>query len=755
MNLHELNPMQRLAAETTEGPLLIIAGAGSGKTRTMTYRIANLLSKGVPASSIMALTFTNKAAKEMLSRVDKLTESSAGDAWIGTFHSICVRILRRDIEKIGYQRSFVIYDDDDQMRVLKDIFKRMDIDDKLLPYREVKSNISDAKNKLQSADEWFAQSHKDFRSQKIHDIFRSYDHTLKQANALDFDDLISKTLQLLVDHPPVLSYYQRRFTYVHVDEYQDTNYAQYSLVRLLTQESQNLCVVGDDDQSIYGWRGADIRNILEFQKDFPGAKVIKLEQNYRSTSNILEAANAVISNNRGRMEKALWTEIGEGEKIKFCNAGDEHEESAWVCERIRVLHQKGLPYSQIAVLYRMHAQSRVPEEMLMRAGIPYRIYGGTRFYDRREIRDIIAYLRLLLNPLDEVSLKRIINVPKRSIGDATVAMLEQHAYDQSIPLFSALTDLPADLSSRPRKCVSDFVSIINKLTVMKEQLPLTEFIKLVLDETGLLKQFEDTNDEELISKRENVLEFLGAVQEFENLSDDQTLEAFIENVALVSDLDMQGDAPQFVTLMTLHSAKGLEYDAVFLIGMEEGVFPSARALMEDGRMEEERRLCYVGITRARKYLSLSLARRRTLFNQINFNPPSPFIAEIPAALLADDWGKTMRKHFGPADTQEMSARRPAQRQVKTGFGIPGMGQDPLQIRGVRKGFIPSAAREDAEETVSAAVFKPGDKVLHKKFGEGRVLEMTGTGTETRTSIHFTAYGDKQFALHVAPIVKMG
>ena len=755
MDLHELNPMQRQAAQTTEGPLLIIAGAGSGKTRTMTYRIAYLLSKGVPAASIMALTFTNKAAKEMLSRVDKLTGGSAADAWIGTFHSICVRILRRDIEKIGYQRSFVIYDDDDQMRVLKDIFKRMDIDDKLLPYREVKSIISDAKNRLLSADEWFAQSHKDFRSQKIHDIFRAYDIALKNANALDFDDLISKTLQLLVDHPPVLSYYQSRFSHVHVDEYQDTNYAQYSLVRLLTQESRNLCVVGDDDQSIYGWRGADIRNILEFQKDFPNAKVIKLEQNYRSSSNILEAANAVIANNKGRMDKALWTDLGEGEKIKFCHAGDEHEESAWVCERIRVLHQKGLPYAQIAVLYRMHAQSRVPEEMLMRAGIPYRIYGGTRFYDRREIRDIIAYLRLLTNPLDEVSLKRIINVPKRSIGDATVAMLEQHAIRADIPLFSTLTDMPEELSSRPRKCVGDFLAMINKLTAMKDQLPLSEFIQLVLDETGLLRQFEDTNDEELISKRENVLEFLGAVQEFENLSDDQTLEAFLENVALVSDLDMQDDAPQYVTLMTLHSAKGLEYDAVFLIGMEEGVFPSSRALAEDGRLEEERRLCYVGMTRARKYLSLSLARRRTLFNQISFNPPSTFISEIPKNLLADDWGKTMRKHFGPADHQEMTVRRPAQRQPKMGFGIPGMGQKPLQIPGVRKGFIPSTAREEAEATAAALVFKPGDKVLHKKFGEGRVLELSGTGTDTRISIHFTAYGDKQFALHVAPIVKMG
>ncbi len=752
MDLRELNPVQRKAAETTKGPLLIIAGAGSGKTRTMTYRIANLMREGISPASIMALTFTNKAAKEMLNRVDKLTGSSAGDAWIGTFHSVCVRILRRDIEKIGYQRSFVIYDDDDQMRVLKDIYKRQDIDEKQWPFREIKSAISDAKNRLLSADEWFAQSPKDFRSQKIHDIFRAYDHSLKQANALDFDDLISKALQLLVDHPPVLDYYQRRFEYVHVDEYQDTNFAQYSLVKLLTQKSGNLCVVGDDDQSIYGWRGADIRNILEFKKDFPDAEVVKLEQNYRSTSNILDAANAVISNNESRMEKALWTDLGEGEKIKFCSAGDEREESAWVCERIRSLHQKGLPYSQIAVLYRMHAQSRVPEEMLMRAGIPYRIYGGTRFYDRKEIRDIIAYLRLLVNPLDEVALKRIINVPKRAIGDATVAMLEQHSYDNNMPLFRALTDLPEALSSRPRKCVGGFVEMMDKLVALKEQMPLTELVQFVLDETGLLSQFENTNDEELIAKRENVMEFVGAVQEFENLAEETTLEAFLENVALVSDLDMQEDAPQYVTLMTLHSAKGLEYDAVFIIGMEEGVFPSLRSLTDDERMEEERRLCYVGITRARKYLSLSLAKRRTLFNQIAFNPPSPFIAEIPSELLADDFGKTLRRHFGVTETQGMTMRRPAQRQPKTSFGLPGMGQDPTVIPGVKKGFVSSVAREKLK---TANVFKAGDKVLHKKFGEGVVLELSGSGMETRINIQFTAYGDKQFALHVAPIVKMG
>lgn len=754
MNLMDLNPMQRKAAETLSGPLLIIAGAGSGKTRTMTYRIANLMQSGVKPYAILALTFTNKAAREMASRVDKLTGSSASEAWIGTFHSICVRILRRDIEKLGYQRSFVIYDDDDQQRLLKDIYKRLDIDDKQLSLREMKSIISDAKNKLLTAKEWFDQSSKDFRAQKIYDIFHAYDQRLKQANALDFDDLISRTLQLFVDHPPVLKHYQKRFEHVHVDEYQDTNFAQYSLVKLITQESRNLCVVGDDDQSIYGWRGADIRNILSFQKDFPEAQVIKLEQNYRSTGNILEAANEVIAHNEGRMEKALWTEAGAGEKIKLCNASDEHEESAWVCERIRSLHEEeGLPYSQIAVLYRMHAQSRVPEEMLMRAGIPYRIYGGTRFYDRAEIRDAVAYLRLLVNPLDEVSLRRIINVPKRAIGDATVAALERQAEEQDIPLYSALTDLPESLSSRPRKCVGDFVDLLNKLTAMKQTLGLTDFVKAVLEESGLLAQYENTNDEELIARGENLMEFLGAVQEFENLSEDSTVEAFLENVALVTDLDMQEEAPQFVTLMTLHSAKGLEYDAVFMIGMEEGVFPTHRSLQDEARMEEERRLCYVGMTRARKYLALSLAKRRNIFNQINFNPPSPFVAEIPKRLMSDEWGKAMRKHFGEEHLQPSLPRRPVQRPPRTGFGIPGMGQeqDILDaIPGLRKNFNKIVKQEKKPITV----FHSGDVVLHKKFGEGVVTEVTGSGSEARISIQFTAYGEKQFAVSVAPIVKL-
>lgn len=733
-----------------DGPLLIIAGAGSGKTRAMTYRIAHLIDEGVKPWNILALTFTNKAAKEMLKRVNALAGEKAEDIWIGTFHSVCVRILRRDIEKIGYQRSFTIYDSDDQQRVLKDLFKRFEIDDKQLSIKEMNNIISDAKNKLMNADDWFAQTRRDRRSQTIHDIFHAYDARLKSANALDFDDLINKTLQLLLDHPPVLDYYRQRFLYVHVDEYQDTNMAQYTLVKLLTEKNRNLCVVGDDDQSIYGWRGADIRNILEFKKDFPEAKVVKLEQNYRSTQLILDAANALIKNNEGRMEKSLWTEGKKGDKIRFAAAGDEREEAAWIAEHVRRLRSRKVPLSEIAVLYRMNAQSRVLEEMFMRAGIPYRVYGGTRFYDRREIKDALAYLRCLVNPDDDIALKRIINVPKRAIGDATVSVLEEQALAKNTTIYGALRDLPESLGSRPRKCVESFVELMDMLKAKQKEMPLGDFVKLMLDESGLLAQFENTTDDELLSKRDNLLEFLGAVYEYEKLTEDATLESYLENVALVTDLDMQEETPQYITLMTLHSAKGLEYRAVFIAGMEDGLLPSARAKLEDNRLEEERRLCYVGITRAREFLYLSRTRHRAIFNQASFNQPSPFLSEIPRELISDEYGKTMREHFGEYKPPKERVR-PSQRLPKTSFGIPGMGQDPGQIPGVQKGFVSSVA--SSVEPV-AQIFKDGDQVLHKKFGAGLVVGTSGKGAEARVTILFTAYGEKEFSVAIAPIVKV-
>lgn len=758
MDLSMLNPEQRQAAETLEGPVLILAGAGSGKTRALTYRVANLMDHGVPAWSILALTFTNKAAREMKERITQLVGEKAESAWISTFHSTCARILRRDIEKLGYTRSFTIYDDDDQGTVIKEILKRLNIDEKFLPPREVKAKISDAKNKLMGPDEWFAKTERDFRNQTLHDVFVAYEQRLKSANALDFDDLLLKTLELLADHPPVLESYRDRFHYVMVDEYQDTNYAQYMLVKLLTDKSRNLCVVGDDDQSIYGWRGADIRNILDFEKDYPDAKVIKLEQNYRSTANILDAANQVIAHNAGRKEKALWTEAGAGETIKLYCAGDEREEAAWVADRIRKMNRHGEEYGRMAVLYRTNAQSRVLEEMLMRAAIPYKVFGGLRFYDRKEVRDVIAYLRVIANPTDDVSLRRIINVPKRAIGDATIAELVRHAQEQEMPLFSALTDLPSSLSSRPRKCVGDFFTMMTTLMAMKDAMPLGTFVKQMVDQTGLMEQYQKEDSDEARSRVENIQEFLGAVEEFDRQTENATLEDYLENVALVTELDQAEEEKQYVTLMTLHSAKGLEFPNVFITGMEEGIFPSGRSLMDEQRMEEERRLCYVGITRAKERLFLSRASQRMLYNQINHNAPSRFLSEIPSRLLEDEW-EAKRKQTFKGDPI------PQPKSYTSGYGLKStpsvsqlgqprltLGGNMLEIPGVQKGFTPSKARQNVSALQN--IFKPGDRVMHRKFGEGNVVALKGSGADTRISIEFTAYGVKEFSLSIAPIVKI-
>lgn len=761
MDLSMLNPQQRQAAETLEGPVLILAGAGSGKTRALTCRVANLMDHGVPAWNILALTFTNKAAREMKERIAGLVGDSAEDAWISTFHSTCARMLRRDIEKLGYSRSFVIYDDDDQKTVLKEILKRLNIDEKFLPIRELSAKISDAKNKLMGPDEWFQTSEKDYRCQMIHNVYLEYETRLKGNNALDFDDLLVKTLELLADHPPVLESYRKRFRYVMVDEYQDTNYAQYMMIKLLTDESRNLCVVGDDDQSIYGWRGADIRNILDFEKDYPDATVIKLEQNYRSTANILDAANQVIAHNAGRKEKALWTERGEGDPIRLFAAGDERDEAAWVADRIRQMNKQGEPFGNTAVLYRTNAQSRVLEEMLMRSSIPYKVFGGQKFYDRKEVRDVVAYLRVMVNPADDISLRRIINVPKRAIGDSTVQELMQHAMENDMPLYSALSDLPESLSSRPRKCVTDFFTLMTMLMAMKDAMPVSEFVPMLVEKTGLLEQYKKEDTDEARSRVENIQEFLGAVQEYCKMTENPTLEDYLENVSLVTDLDQAEDQGRgYVTLMTLHSAKGLEFPNVFMTGLEEGIFPSARSLMDDSRMEEERRLCYVGITRAQKRLFISRAKQRMLYNQVNHNNPSRFLDEIPARLLKDELA-TMNAMFGDRVQQQPRGRggygnRGGQnRAARPGMGV-GMGRGiggGLNIPGVQKGFVGSQARNAAPNAMQN-LYQPGDRVRHLKFGEGNVVSVTGSGAQARIKIEFTAYGVKEFALSVVPIVKL-
>ena len=755
MNLQGLNPEQRKAAETLEGPVLILAGAGSGKTRALTYRIANLIDHGIAPWNILAITFTNKAAKEMRERVSHLVGDGAEDIWVSTFHAMCARILRKDIEKLGYSRSFTIYDTDDQASVLKELFKQFNIDDKNLPLREVQSKISDAKNRLLTPDEWFQASPRDLRSQQVHDLYDAYERKLKHANALDFDDLLVRTLELFADHPPVLESYREKFKYVHVDEYQDTNFAQYSLVKLLTQKSRNICVVGDDDQSIYGWRGADIRNILDFEKDYPDAVVIKLEQNYRSTANILDAANQVIAHNEGRMEKALWTEMPAGDPICLFCAGDEREEAAWICDRMQQLKILGHDYGEMAVLYRSNAQSRVIEDMLVRAGIPYRVYGGLRFYDRKEVKDIVAYLRCIVNPSDDVSLRRIINQPKRSIGESTIAELVRYASEEEMPLYSALVDIPETLSARPRKCVAEFGELMNELVMSREDMGLLDFVTHLIARTGLKAQYERDQSDEGKTRIENIDEFLGAVAEYEKAADSPTLEDYLENVALVSDLDNADFESKCVTLMTIHSSKGLEFPTVFMTGLEEGIFPSGRSLQDDSKLEEERRLCYVAITRAQKHLMISYATQRMLYNQVNYNAPSRFLKEIPTRLLDDQWiSKRERSFPGAMQSYQhpIPKRTPRYAVSEPGHGL-GSGKSALGIPGVQKGFTPSAAASIPASAIGN-LFQIGDRVMHRKFGEGNVLEIRGSGSDARIIIGFAAYGQKEFVLSIAPIVKV-
>ena len=765
MKLDMLNPQQRKAAETLNGPVLILAGAGSGKTRALTYRVANLIDAGIEPWRILAITFTNKAAREMRERIVELTGDKAEDVWVSTFHAMCAKMLRRDIEKLGYKQSFSIYDDDDQKSVLKNTLKTLDIDDKAFTIRELKVIISEAKNNLLTPDEWFKESAKDYRSQQIHDVFTEYEKRLRSANALDFDDLLMKTLELFADHPPVLQSYQQRFSHVLVDEYQDTNFAQYQLVKLLTQKSRNLCVVGDDDQSIYSWRGADVRNILEFEKDYPDATVIKLEQNYRSTSNILDAANQVIKNNQERKQKKLWTDAPAGELISLFCAGDEREEAAWVCDRIQQLHLSGETYDDIAVLYRTNAQSRVLEEMLMRAGIPYRVYGGLRFYDRKEIKDIIAYLRCIVNPSDDISLRRIINQPKRSIGESTIRELLLFAAENEVPLYSALMDVPETLSARPRKCVREFGLLMSDLVARHESMSLSEFVALLIEKTGLRVQYEKDLSDEAKARLENMDEFLGAVKEFEMAADEPTLGSYLENVALITDLDQSASTAKHITLMTVHSSKGLEFHTVFISGLEEGIFPSARSMQDPGRLEEERRLAYVAITRAKENLYISYATQRMLYNQLNMNALSRFIDEIPKELVDNAWISKREQNFPeeeikPQPEKKQPEKKQPDKPLK--FGVPqivtrgaGIGSKSaaLGIKGVKKGFTPSAAA-GVPTSALASLFQVGDRVMHKKFGEGNVMDIHGKGNEARIVISFAAYGIKEFALSIAPIVKV-
>ena len=752
--LDKLNPEQRAAVEQTEGPLLVLAGAGSGKTRVLTCRVAHLIDKGVKPWKILAITFTNKAAREMVERVENLCGEAGKDVWVSTFHSCCARILRRDIEKLGYKREFAIYDEDDRMTVIKGVAKALELSDKEYPPKAIKATISDAKNRMLTPKEWLQDAGDNFRNRKLMQAYEKYEATLKGNNALDFDDLLIKTLELLVGHPPVLEYYQDKFDYVLVDEYQDTNAAQYQFVRLMTGNKRNLCVVGDDDQSIYGWRGADIRNILDFEKDFPDCRTIKLEQNYRSTGNILDAANQVIAHNAGRKEKLLWTQSDTGDKIGLYHAMDERDEAAFAALMSKKLMGQGVRPGEIAVLYRTNAQSRVLEEAFVRAGVPNRIYGGQRFYDRKEVKDLIAYMRALVNPDDDVSVRRIINEPKRGIGESTIEALMLHAEGSGLSLMGAVLDCEAaDLKSAAEKKVSGFAALMIELTECVYSLSMTEFTSALIERTGYVAALEQSKTEENLSRIENIRELEGAVAEYEKLNPEGTLSDFLENVALITDVDNLNATTGAVTLMTLHSAKGLEFDAVFLVGMEEGVFPLSRSLFDDTALEEERRLAYVGITRAKKKLYMSHAHTRALYNTRNANQISRFVGEIPHCLIQD--GQARMNSRIPQAAGRVSGEGPSAPRYSYSAPKPAPAKvGGVSIPGIQKGFG-GAKPAPAAPSHGLRLFRPGDRVVHAVFGKGEITEIEGEGSSQKVIVRFGATGQlKRFSANIAPLRKI-
>jgi len=666
-----LNPEQKRAVLHTDGPLLLIAGAGSGKTRVLTHRMAHIATEFAQPYNILAITFTNRAAKEMRERVEQLLPHGAYEMWVSTFHACCVRILRRDIHHLGYDNSFTIYDTDDATRLMKSVIKNLNINDKMYPPKAVLGEIGRAKDEMIGPAE-FTKFSDNYRGETVAKIYKEYQSQLESNNALDFDDIILKTLELFKKHPDVLEKYAYRFRYVMVDEYQDTNTAQYNLVRMLTSVHGNICVVGDDDQSIYGWRGANIRNILDFEKDFPGATTIKLEQNYRSTANILQAANAVITNNQGRKGKQLWTEAGGGEPLRFYKAESDMAEAIYIVDKIEQAVAGGAKRKDFAVLYRTNAQSRLIEDKLVQRNIPYRIFGGLRFYERREIKDALSYMRAVANPLDDISIKRIINTPKRGIGDAAVEYFENVALHQGIKFYEALQRAGELTQNKARAAkILDFVELIEQLQADAQNLPLGDFAKEVLHKSGYGKAISEEDAQQGTDRAANLSELVSKVAEFEqNFDGEVTLSAFLEEVALVADIDALNENDDAVALMTLHSSKGLEFPAVFLPGMEEGVFPGYRAATGDKKeLEEERRLCYVGITRARERLYITCAQRRMTNGETRYNPQSRFLEEIPMDLMEKE-GKIPTTNTSDNKPEEPAATHRERMAAKMSEEVP-------------------------------------------------------------------------------------
>ncbi len=758
--LNGLNDRQKEAVEYMDGPLLILAGAGSGKTRVLTYKIAYLLEKEIVKPwQILAITFTNKAAKEMKERVEGLIGQAAQDMWLGTFHSVCVRILKREIELLGYTRDFNIFDEIDKEKVIKEVMKKLNIDEKVYPVGLLKSEISKAKEVMKDESQYQKDAMGDFRKEEIAKVYTMYQTTLRKNNSIDFDDIIMLTVKLFLENPDRLVYYQEKFNYILVDEYQDTNKTQFLLISLLSSGTGNICVVGDESQSIYGFRGADITNILNFEKEFPNAKIVKLEENYRSTQNILNAANEVIKNNSSKIDKVLWTQNKEGDKIDYKTLNNEYEEVEYVVDKIdEVCRKEEKKYSDFAVLFRTNAQARVLEEVFMKSGTPYKLIGGIKFYARKEIKDIISYLKLINNKNDNIALKRIINEPKRGIGDTAVDKLDMLATEKGVSIFELIQDSSNLTGIRSAGNIVMFRDMINNIVKEKENIKVSELIKKVLKDSGYEDMLNSEGTKETEIRFDNLMEFIGVAIEFENENAENSLEDFLESIALVSDVDNLDESTEAVTLMTMHSAKGLEFEDVFLVGMEEGLFPSKRSIEEDGQTEEERRLCYVAITRAKQHLYLTNTKKRTLYGSTTFTMPSRFINEIPDTLLTEDskdnkenrgqntqntWLDSEYKRVETYLSNRNRVSETVERKAKPNIGV--------SVDSFLKNLAGAQVTSKANIADSSTKYKVGMEVKHKKFGIGIIENIEPEGDDFKLEIMFDGSGFKRLMANYTPL----
>ena len=742
-----LNDKQKEAVLSTEGPCLVIAGAGSGKTKVLTHKIAYLISeKNVKPWNILAITFTNKAATEMKQRIENLIGDAAGEMWMGTFHSICVKILRRFIDRIGFDTSFLIFDTSDQRTVVKECLKTLNMDDKLFTDRSVLAEISNAKNEMLTPGAYQAKYSGDYRKEKIGQVYELYQKRLKENNAVDFDDIINYAIEILSSNADVLQYYTDKFHYVLVDEYQDTNKAQFTLVTILASRYGNITVVGDNDQGIYSFRGADISNILNFEKDFPGTRIIKLEQNYRCTGNILKAANAVIKHNENKYEKKLWTENEEGSLPCLYQAEDEYDEANYIVEQIEHLKtEEYLKPNDFAILYRMNAQSRAIEDILRRENIPYKIVGGLKFYERKEIKDVIAYLRLIQNPSDNISLRRIINEPKRGIGKTSLDNVQKISDQTGLSSYEIIKHAEEYGLNRIKANADEFINLIEEFRAEKDELSISELITEVLQKSGYSKSLELENTVEAETRIQNIDEFLTVAIEFEEESAENSLSEFLESITLSSDIDEMQDEDNSVTLMTLHSAKGLEFPVIFLVGMEEGIFPGYKSIGEPKELEEERRLFYVGITRAKQFLYLTCAKHRTIFGFTSYNAISRFVKEIPDNLLDGIANNDEEEKFNDMQYNWEYGKASNFGKVKTYKSEQEANSIKTNTYNYRtaESFLNSLKQKQSASKVDVSKYKEGIRIYHKKFGEGTIQKMEEEGEDYKLDIQFDKAGHKR------------